>query len=297
MATSTTSDTTQPPNTFQLLKEATQAWLDDYAPSMGASISYYALFSLAPLLLIVISVAGLVFGEEAAQGEIVAQLVGIMGHEGAEAVQAMLKAAREPKESIAATCFSLVIFLIGATATFAELQNALDRIWRVPALKRKSGLWHLLRTRFLSFGLVLGMGFLLTVSLAVSAALAALGQWWKAWFLGWEVVLELVNFAVSACIFMLLFASIYKTMPRAKIAWRDVWTGATVTSLLFMVGKALIGLYLGKSGLASGFGAAGSVVVLVAWVYYSAQIFLWGAEYTWVYANRHGSRTPLTSGP
>ena len=246
---------------------------------MGASISYYALFSLAPLLLIVISVAGLVFGREAAQGEIVAQLAGIMGHEGAEALQAMLKAAREPKESIAATCVSLVVFLVGATATFAELQNALDRIWEVPASKRKSGLWHLLRTRLLSFGLVLGMGFL------------------TAWFLGWEVVLEIVNFAVSAGIFTLLFASIYKTMPRAKIAWRDVWTGATVTSLLFMVGKALIGLYLGTSGLASGFGAAGSVVVLVAWVYYSAQIFLWGAEYTWVYANSHGSRTPLTYGP
>lgn len=280
---------------WPLLKEATSAWLDDYAPSMGASISYYALFSLAPLLIIVISVAGLVFGKDAAQGEIVAQLGGIMGHEGAQAVQAMLIAAREPKESIAATCVSVVIFLIGATATFAELQNALDRIWKVPNLKSKSGLWYLLRTRLLSFGLVLGMGFLLTVSLAVSAALAALGRWWNAWFLGWEVVLEIVNFAVSAGIFTLLFAMIYKIMPRAKIAWRDVWTGATVTSLLFMVGKGFIGLYLGKSGLASGFGAAGSVVVLVAWVYYSAQIFLWGAEYTWVYANRHGSRTPLTS--
>ena len=281
----------------QLHKEATSAWLDDYAPSMGASISYYALFSLAPLLVIVISVAGVVFGREAAQGEIVAQLAGIMGQEGAQAVQAMLKAAREPKDSLAATVISLVIFLIGATATFAELQNALDRIWKVPPLKGRSGLWFLLRTRLLSFGLVLGMGFLLTVSLAVSAALAALGRWWNDWFAGWEVVLEIVNFAVSACIFTLLFAMIYKIMPRARIAWRDVWTGATVTSLLFMVGKAFIGLYLGKSGLASGFGAAGSVVVLIAWVYYSAQIFLWGAEYTWVYANRRGSRTPLTSAP
>lgn len=295
ISTVTVDRTLQWSQTWQLLKEATSAWLDDYAPSMGASISYYALFSLTPLLLIVISVAGLVFGREAAQGEIVAQLSGIMGHEGAQAVQAMLKAAREPKESIAATCVSVVIFLIGATATFAELQNALDRIWKVPSSRSKSGLWYLLRTRLLSFGLVLGMGFLLTVSLAVSAALAALGRWWNAWFLGWEVVLEVVNFAVSAGIFTLLFAMIYKIMPRAKIAWRDVWTGAAVTSLLFMVGKAFIGLYLGKSGLASGFGAAGSVVVLVAWVYYSAQIFLWGAEYTWVYANRHGSRTPLTS--
>jgi membrane protein len=147
-----------------------------------------------------------------------------------------------------------------------------------------------LRTRLLSFGLVFGLGFLLVVSLVVSAALAALGKWWGGWFQGWDVLLEILNFVVSFGIFTLLFAMIYKIMPRASISWRDVWTGAAVTALLFTVGKALIGLYLGKSGLASGFGAAGAVVVLIAWVYYSAQIFLFGAEYTWVYANRCGSR-------
>jgi YihY family inner membrane protein len=275
---------------WQMIKATVKAWVDDYAPSMGAALSYYTLFSLAPLLIIVIAVAGMVFGQEAAQGEIVAQLRGIMGEQGAVAVEGMLKAAREPAKSVVATIVGIAILLLGATAIFGELQSALDRIWRVPAPKNESGIWHLLRTRLLSFGLVLGLGFLLVVSLVVSAALAALGKWWGGWFKDWDVFLESLNFAVSFGIFTLLFAMIYKIMPRAKISWRDVWTGAAVTALLFTIGKVLIGLYLGKSSVASGFGAAGSLVVLIAWVYYSAQIFLFGAEYTWVYANRHGSR-------
>jgi membrane protein len=275
---------------WQMVKAAVTAWSDDYAPSMGAALSYYTLFSLAPLLIIVIAVAGMVFGQEAAQGEIVAQLRGIMGEEGAVAVEGMLKAAREPAKSVVATIVAVVILLLGATAIFGELQSALDRIWRVPAPKEESGIWHLLRTRLLSFGLVLSLGFLLVVSLAVSAVLAAFGKWWGGWFQGWDVLLEILNVAVSFGIFTLLFAMIYKIMPRAMIPWRDVWTGAGVTALLFTIGKMLIGLYLGKSSLASGFGAAGSLVMLLAWVYYSAQIFLLGAEYTWVYANRHGSR-------
>ena len=274
----------------QMIKAAVTAWVDDYAPSMGAALSYYTLFSLAPLLIIVIAVAGMVFGQEAAQGEIVTQLRAIMGAEGAMAVEGMLKAAREPASSMVATLVGIAVLLLGATAVFAELQSALDRIWHVSAAPAESGIWQLLRTRLLSFGLVLGLGFMLTVSLVVSAALAALGKWWGNWMEGWDVILEILNFAVSLGIFTLLFAMIYKIMPRADIPWRDVWTGAAVTALLFMIGKVLIGLYLGKSSLASGFGAAGSLVVLLAWVYYSAQIFLFGAEYTWVYANRHGSR-------
>lgn len=277
----------------QMIKSAVKAWVDDYAPSMGAALSYYTLFSLAPLLIIVIAVAGMVFGQQAAQGEIVAQLRGIMGAEGALAVEGILKAAREPAKGMVATIVGIALLLLGATAIFAELQSALDRIWRVSAPQAESGIWHLLRTRLLSFGLVLGLGFLLTASLVVSAALAALGKWWSGWFEGWDVFLEILNFAVSFGIFTLLFAMIYKIMPRANIPWRDVWTGAAVTALLFTIGKVLIGLYLGKSSLASGFGAAGSFVVLIAWVYYSAQIFLFGAEYTWVYANRHGSRVPM----
>ncbi len=273
-----------------MVKAAVNAWLDDYAPSMGAALSYYTLFSLAPLLLIVIAVAGMVFGRDAAQGAVLTQLSGIMGAEGATAVEGMLKVAREPAKGVLATVVGVVALLIGATAIFAELQSALDRIWRVPAPKHESGIWFLLRTRLLSFGLVLGLGFLLMVSLVVSAALAAMGQWLGSWIQGWDVLLEIVNFAVALFIFTLLFGMIYKIMPRARISWRDVWTGAAVTALLFAAGKILVGLYLGKSALASGFGAAGSLVVLVAWVYYSAQIFLLGAEYTWVFANRHGSR-------
>ena len=278
---------------WQMIMAAVKAWVDDYAPSMGAALSYYTLFSLAPLLIIVIAVAGMVFGQEAAQGEIVAQLRGIMGEQGAVAVEGMLKAAREPAKGVVATVVGLAMLLLGATAIFGELQSALDRIWRVPAPKEESGIWHLLRTRLLSFGLVFGLGFLLVVSLVVSAVLAALGKWWGGWFQGWDVLLEILNFVVSFGIFTLLFAMIYKIMPRANIPWGDVWTGAAVTALLFTIGKVLIGLYLGKSSLASGFGAAGSLVVLIAWVYYSAQIFLFGAEYTWVYANRHGSRVPM----
>lgn len=275
---------------WQMIKATAKAWVDDYAPSMGAALSYYTLFSLAPLLIIMIAVAGMVFGQEAARGEIAAQLRGIMGEQGAVAVEGMLNAVREPSEGVVATVVGIAILLLGATATFGELQSALDRIWRVPVPEEESGIWHLLRTRLLSFGLVLCLGFLLMVSLVVSVTLAALSKWWGGWFEGWEVLLEFLNFVVSFGVFTLLFAMIYKIMPRANIPWRDVWTGAAVTTLLLTIGKVLISLYLGKSGLASGFGAAGSLVVLIAWVYYSALIFLFGAEYTWVYANRHGSR-------
>jgi membrane protein len=179
--------------------------------------------------------------------------------------------------------------LLGATTVFAELQSDLDRIWRAET-KPISGLWAFLRARLLSFGLVLVLAFLLLVTLVVSAALAALGRWWGGWFEGWAIVLEILNFLVSFAVTTALFAMIYKLLPRVQIAWRDVWIGAAVTALLFAVGKFLIGFYIGRSGVASGFGAAGSFVVLLVWVYYSTQIFLLGAEFTWVYAHEHGSR-------
>jgi membrane protein len=277
-------------NQWMLFKAAIKGWMDDYAPSMGAALSYYTLFSLAPLLIIVIAVAGMLFGRDAAQAEIIAQLHALVGAKGATAIEGMLEAVREPAQGVVATIVGVVTLLIGATAVFAELQSALDRVWEVPEKKKPSGIWGLVRTRLLSFGLVLGLGFVLVVSLVASAALAAMGKWWGGWFQGWELVLQVLNFAVSFGIFTLFFAMIYKLMPSVKISWRDVWTGAVVTAILFTVGKLLIGLYLGNSSLASGYGAAGSVVVLVAWVYYSAQIFLLGAEYTWVYAHSHGSR-------
>ena len=276
---------------WNLIRKSVVAWLDDYAPSMGAALAYYTLFSLAPLLIIAIAVAGLVFGQEAARGEIVAQIQGLIGREGAIAVQGLLKSADGPARDIIATLISTVMLVIGATTVFGELQSDLDRIWRVPAPAKMNGIWSLLRSRLLSFGLVLGLGFLLLVSLIVSAAIAAIGKWSYGFFEGREAYLHTLNFGISFAITTLLFAMIYKFMPRASIAWRDVWVGASVTSLLFEIGKFLIGLYLGTTSVASGFGAAGSLVVLLLWVYFSAQVFLLGAEFTWVYAHEYGSKT------
>ena len=270
---------------WQIIVAAAKAWMDDYAPSMGAALSYYTLFSLAPLLVLVIAIAGMVFGQEAAQGAIIAQLQGIMGKEGATAVQGLLQAAREPSTGIVASVVGGFLLLLGATAIFAELQTDLDRIWQVPAKEKPSGMWGWLRSRVLSFGLVLGLGFMLMISLVVSAALAATSEWLGGGTAAESVLANVLNFAASFALFTVLFAMIYKLMPTAKISWHDVWMGAAVTALLFNIGKSLIGLYLAKSSVASGFGAAGSLVILVAWVYYSAQIFLFGAEYTWVYAN------------
>jgi YihY family inner membrane protein len=270
---------------WQLCLAAANAWIDDYAPSMGAALSYYMLFSLAPLLVIVIAIAGMVFGRDAAQGAIITQLGSIMGQEGATAVQGLLKAAHESSTGIIASITGGLLLLLGATAIFSELQTDLDRIWEVPEKDKPSGIWGWLRSRVLSFGLVLGLAFMLMMSLVVSAALAASGEWLTGGSEAGGVIANILNFAASFGIFTVLFAMIYKIMPSAKISWHDVWTGAAVTALLFNVGKSLIALYLAKSDVASGFGAAGSIVILVAWFYYSAQIFLFGAEYTWVYAN------------
>lgn len=270
---------------WQILRAAANAWMDDYAPSMGAALSYYTLFSLAPLLVLIIAIAGMVFGQDAAQGAIIAQFQSIMGKQGAMALQALLKAAREPSTGVVASIVGGVLLLVGATATFAELQTDLDRIWRVPEKAKPSGLWGWLRSRILSFGLVLGLAFMLMISLVVSAALAAASEWLGGVTAAESVLANILNFTASFALFTVLFAMIYKIMPTAKISWHDVWMGSAVTALLFNVGKALIGLYLAKSSVASGFGAAGSFVILVAWFYYSAQIFLFGAEYTWVYAN------------
>src|SRR3954465_3223912 len=220
-----------------LLRETVSSWSDDYAPSMGAALAYYTLFSIAPLLLIVISIAGLAFGHEAAQGEIVAQLQGLMGEDGAHAVEGLLKSASKPETGILAGVLSFGLLAFGATTVFAELQDAFDRIWRVPARPRASGLWNLLRARVLSFGMMLGIAFLLMVSLVVSAAISALGKWWGPLFGMGEVVLQLTNLMVSFLLITVLFAMIYKIMPRAKVEWRDVWIGSIVTSLLFSIGK------------------------------------------------------------
>jgi membrane protein len=277
-----------------LLKKAASSWSSDYAPSMGAALSYYSLFSIAPLLLIVIGIAGLVFGHDAARQAILDQLSGLMGDQTAQAVGGMLDAANRPAAGILSTIIGLAVLIGGAMTVFAELQSAMDRIWRAPARNQQSGIWQFFRQRLLSFGMILGIAFLLMVSLVLSAALAALGKWWGP-ALG--AFAHLLDILVSFGLITVMFALIYRFIPRVHVAWRDVWLGAAVTSFLFAVGKFLIGLYIGKASVASSFGAAGSLVVLMVWVYYSAQIFLFGAEFTWVYAHALGSRRgkPLPS--
>ena len=280
---------------YQLVKKSVNAWIDDYAPSMGAAISYYTVFSIAPLMIIVIAVAGFVWGREAVQGEIVGQLSGMIGKQGAEGVQTLIESASQPTQGLVATAISIVVLIVGATTVFAELQSSLDRIWQVPQAPKISGIWAIVRSRLLSLGFILGLGFLLLVSLVTGAGLAALGTWINGLFPGWETLLVLINIVLSVTIATVLFAMIFKVMPQAKIGWRDVWTGAAVTAVLFEAGKWLISLYIGKTSVTSSFAAAGSLVVLLVWVYYSAQIFLLGAEFTWVYANDHGSRAGKSS--
>ena len=275
---------------WALVKASFSSWLDDYAPSMGAALAYYTMFSIAPLLLIVISTAGLVFGEEAVRGEIFGQLRDLMGDQGAAAVEGLLASVSKPEEGAAGAVVGTVLLLIGATTVFGELQGAFDRIWRAPGKDKKGGIWELIRTRLLSFGIILGIGFLLMVSLVFNAAVSALGKWWGGFFSGLEILVTSLNFIFSFVFTTAVFAMLYKFMPKVKIQWKDVWLGAGVTALLFTIGKFLISLYIGKSAISSGFGAAGSLVVVLVWVYYSAQIFLLGAEFTWVYSHAHGSR-------
>jgi membrane protein len=276
---------------YALCRQAVSAWIDDYAMSMGAALAYYTLFSIAPLLLIVISIAGLVFGPDAARGHIFSELRDLMGEDGAAAAQALLQSVNKPAQGVLGTIVGVVLLGVGAISVFGELQNALDRIWRAPGRAGSGGVWSLVRARLLSFGMVLGIGFLLILSLVASAAVAALGKFAAPWFGSWAVLAELLNLVLSFALVTVTFAMIYKIIPRVRIGWRDVWVGAAVTALLFSIGKSLIGLYLGRSSFASGFGAAGSLVVLLVWMYYSAQIFLLGAEFTWVYTHVHGSRS------
>ena len=276
---------------WAMLSQVFAAWSDDYVPSMGAALAYYTMFSLAPLLLIVIAVAGLVFGQDAARGEIEAQLRALMGEGSAVAVQELLKSVREPASSIAATVIGVVLLLIGATSVFGELQDTLNRIWKAPVRSKVGGWIKLIRSRILSFGMIMALGFLLVVSLLMSAALAVAGRWWGPAFGEWELLASAANIVSSFLVVAAMFSFIYKIIPDVQVQWSDVWVGALVTAMLFTVGKYLIGLYIGHSGVVSGFGAAGSLVVVMLWVYYSAQIFLMGAEFTWIYANTFGSRS------
>jgi membrane protein len=278
-----------------LLKEAGCAWAADNAPSLGAALAYYTIFSLAPVLIVVIAVAGLAFGREAAEGEILRQIHALVGPAGAATIQTIIQRAHQPALGIVASTLGLVTVLVGASGAFLQLQDTLNQIWKVR--RNSESFWaSTLRKRSLSFGLVLGTGFLSLVSLALSAGLAAVGM-----FMGHLLpipafLLESVNFLLSFAVITLLFAMIFKVLPDTEVAWGDVWIGAGVTALLFTIGKMLIGLYLGKSSITSAYGAAGSLVVILVWVYYSAQILLLGAEFTHVYANQRGSRVGFSSG-
>ncbi len=275
-----------------LCRDAALGWMRDHAQSMGAALAFYTIFSIAPLLLIVIAIAGFFFGADAARGEIYVQLQGMLGTHGALAVQDLLESAGRRSDSVPAALFGIGLLFVGATSVFAELQDALDRIWRVPRRQRSGGLWGLLRARLLSFGMILGIGFLLVVSLAFSAALRALSRWWDPDSHSFATFSGATELGLSFLLVSTVFALIYKTMPHARIAWRDVWVGSAVTAALFLLGKGLIGLYIGGSGITTLYGAAASLIVVLLWVYYSAQIFLFGAEFTWVYTHRHGSRRP-----
>ena len=274
-------------NVWHLLRDTVEGFIEDDALSRGAAIAYYTLFSLAPILLIVIAIAGLAFGGDAARGAIVDQLSSLMGGKSAEALQAMIESASDPKTGMTASLIGILAALITLTGAFGEVQSALNVIWKTKS--RRSTLSRLVRARLASLGLVATAGFLLTVSLVVSAALAAVSDYLKAVFPGAEVALQLADVAISAALLTGLFAAIYKVLPDTPIAWRDVVIGALVTAGLFEGGKYVIALYIGKSDIASSYGAAGALIILLLWIFYSAQIFLLGAEFTRAFARRYGT--------
>jgi len=278
----------------RMLVNAVTAWWNDQAPSKGAALAYYSVFSIAPLLYLIIAIAGLFFGADAVRGVVFGQIASLMGQGGAEAIQEMLAHVSQPKAGGTAAAVSIAVLLFSASSVFGQLQTALDTIWRVPEVEKRkaqaSGVWTFVRSRLLTFGMVLGLAFLVTVSLLLSAALSALGKWWAPFFGRWELVAHVLDIVVNFGVLTVVFGAIYKLMPRAQIQWRDVWVGALATALLFVIGKFLIGLYLGKGDVGSSFGAFGSMVIVMVWIYYSAQIFLLGAEFTWAYAHESGSR-------
>ncbi len=273
---------------FKLIKDTATEWNEDKVPLLAAALAYYTVFSLAPLLLIAIAIAGFFFGEEAARGEIIGQIQGLVGKEGAETIQAMIQNANRPGSgSTIATITGVVILLFGASGVFGQLQVALNTIWEVKP-KPGNGIKSFLQSRFLSFAMVLVIGFLLLVSLVLSAVLAAISSYFGNLVPGFVIVGQIVNFIISFGVVTVLIASIYKFLPDVDIPWKNLWVGAGVTALLFNLGKFLLGLYLGNGSVGSAYGAAGSLVVLLIWVFYSAQILLFGAEFTQVYSKYRG---------
>ncbi len=271
---------------WQMLKETVEDYLEDGALSRGAAIAFYTILSIGPVLVICIAIAGLVFGQEAAQGAIVGQLSGLMGDQAAEAIQAMIASASDKKSGIWATIIGFATLLLTASGVFGEMQSSLNAIWKA---QPKAGVSGILRARAASLGLVATMGFLLLTSLVISAALHALGTYLGGVLPGTEIMLQILNFVISFAMVSALFAAIYKILPDRNLGWRDVIVGAVGTAFLFTVGKTAIGFYIGSSSVASSYGAAGALVIVLLWIYYSSQIFLLGAEFTKVWASHHGS--------
>jgi membrane protein len=280
---------TNPINPWTLLKETASEFSEDKVTQLGAALAYYTALSIAPLLVISLTIAGQVFDESAARGELQSQLQSLVGADGAKAAEQMIESANKPTEGIIATTLSFIILIFGASGVFGQLQQSLNTIWEVQP-KSGRGIWGVIRDRFLSMTMVLGIAFLLLVSLVLSAALTALGTIFDKLPESVAWLSQAAHFGVSFLVIALLFAMMFKYLPDVKIKWRDVALGAIITALLFTIGKFAIGLYLGHSAMASSYGVAGSFVVLLVWVYYSSLILFFGAEFTQVYANRYGSR-------
>jgi membrane protein len=275
-------------NLLGLFKEAARDFGEDNAPRLGAALAYYTMFSIAPLLLIAIAIAGIVFGQEAAQGEVFAQMRGLVGDTGAKAVNEMVKGAAKPKTGVIATILGVLTLLFGASGVFGQLKAAMNTIWEVEP-KEKKGVVGFIKDRFLSVAMVLVVGFLLLVALVLDTAISALGDFMGSRLPGGEAVWQAVQLVVSAAVITVLFAMIFRYLPDIRIPWRDVWYGAIFTAVLFVIGKFALGLYLGKKAADSSQGAAGALIVVLLWVYYSAQILFFGAEVTQVYARQRGS--------
>ncbi len=277
----------RPAQLWTLLKDTFTAWSNDKVPRHGAALAYYTVLSLVPLLVVIITIIGFILGREVGQDYILEQIGNLVGPQSKETIKDMIQRASEPSTGIVATVVATGTLLFGASGVFAQLQDSLNSIWGVKP-KEGRGLWGLIQDRFISFAALLGTGFLLLVSLVLSAALSAFGHWFGGWLPAPEVVLQALELLISLMVITGLFAMMFKVLPDAKVAWRDVWIGAALTALLFTIGKFAIGLYLGKSDVGSAYGAAGSLVIILVWVYYSAQILLFGAEFTQVYANKAG---------
>ena len=274
---------------WNFLKDIAMQWLEDGPFQLAAALSYYTLFSLAPILIIAIAVAGLFFGREAATNQIVHTLQSLVGQESAKAIQGMIQnASSKPKTGIISTVLGIGVLIFGAGGVVGQLQSSLNRIWGVTS-KPGRGIWSFMWERFVSLAMVLGVGFLLLVSLVITTILTHLTLYIGSLIGGAAIIAYLLDIVVSFGFVTILFAMIYKFLPDVRIQWKDVWIGAALTSFLFTVGKFLIGLYLGTSGVTSSFGAAGSLITVLLWVYYSALIFFFGAEFTQIYASRYGS--------